>query len=128
MLTLQFLPFSEVGGLSPEERLKRLLSLVKEDKIILLEGKLKSQEKSELISKTMAEIDRRFKGIEIEELDLESKNQALLEKIRSLFINLLLGSRKGFTIIGPASIIKEIKKDPGKIQLLTDDSSSRKRR
>ncbi len=128
MLTLQFLPFSEVGNLTPDERLKRLLFLVKEEKIILLEGKLKSQEKSELISKTMAEIDKKFKGIEIEELDLESKDSAILDKIRSVFINMLLGSRKGFTIIGPASIIKEIKKDPGKIQLLTDDSVKKKKK
>ena len=128
MLTLQFVPFAEVGSLSQDERLKKLLDLVKEEKIILMEGKLKSQEKSDLISKTMAEIDKKFKGIEIEELDLESKEIALLEKIRSMFINLLLGSRKGFTIIGPASIIKEIKKDPGKIQLLTEDSTKKKKK
>jgi hypothetical protein len=124
MLTLQFIPFAEIGSLSSEEKLKRLLKVVQEDKIILLEGKLKSNEKSELIRKTMEQINEKFKGIEIEELDIEQKNNALMEKIRSMFINMLLGDRRGFTIIGPASIIKEIKKDPDKIQLLTEEVSS----
>jgi len=30
------------------------------------------------------------------------------------------------TIIGPASIVKEIKKDPDKIQLLTNEKKSKK--
>ena len=29
----------------------------------------------------------------------------------------MLGNRIGFTIIGPATIVREIKQDPGKIQL-----------
>jgi hypothetical protein len=128
MLTLQFLPFGEIAVLSPEDKLRRLLDLVKDDKIILLEGKLKSTEKSDLIARTMAEINQKFKGIEIEELDLEAKNLAGMEKLKSIFVNMLLGDRKGFTIIGPASIIKEIKKDPDKIQLLTNDLSKKKKK
>jgi hypothetical protein len=34
----------------------------------------------------------------------------------------------GFTIIGPASIIKEIKKDPSKIQLITQSAPKRRKR
>ena len=128
MLTLQFVPFAEVSVLIQEEKLKKLLGLVKEDKIVLMEGKLKSSEKSELIARTMAEIDKKFKGIEIEELDLDAQSQAGLQKLKSVVINMLLGDRKGFTIIGPASIIKEIKKDPGKIQLLTNETGKKGRK
>lgn len=128
MLTLQFIPYGEINSLTSEKRIQKLLKVVKEDKIVLLEGKLKSTEKSELIRKTMEEIDDKFKGIEIEELDLEKKDKAFLEKIRTIFINFILGSRKGMTIIGPASIIKEIKKDPDKIQLFTEDSSKKKKK
>ena len=126
MLTLQFVPWGEIGRLTPEDRLKRLLKMVHEEKIVLLEGKLKSNEKSELISKTMSAISDRFKGIEIEELDLEARDAAFLEKLKSMFINILLGDRRGFTIIGPASIIKEIKKDPDKIQLFTQDTRKKR--
>jgi hypothetical protein len=126
-LTLQFIPFSEVGSLSSDKKIQKLLKVVQEEKIILLEGKLKSSEKSELIRKTMEEISDKFKGIEIEELDIENKDSAIFQKIKNMFINFLLGSRRGLTIIGPASIIKEIKKDPDKIQLFTEEVRRKKK-
>lgn len=128
MLTLQFIPHSELSGLSPDKRIQKLLKVVKEEKIVLLEGKLGSEEKSDLIRKTMEEIDDKFKGIEIEELDVDKKDKAFLEKIRTIFINLLLGGRRGLTIVGPASIIKEIKKDPDKIMLFTEDVKRKKKK
>jgi hypothetical protein len=128
MLTLQFIPYSETSNLSSEKKIQKLLKVVHEEKIILLEGKLHSNEKSDLIRKTMEEIDDKFKGIEIEELDTERKDRAFLEKVRALFINLLMGGRRGLTIIGPASIIKEIKKDPDKIQLFTEDVGKRRKK
>jgi hypothetical protein len=128
MLTLQFIPFSEFSSLAQEEKLSKLLSLAKEEKILLLEGRLKSTEKSELISKTMAEIDQKFKGIEIEEVELETKNLAGMEKLKHVLANMLLGDRTGFTVIGPASVVKEIKKDPEKIQLLMNSDEGKKRR
>jgi len=128
MLTLQFIPYSEISNLSSEKKIQKLLKVVHEEKIILLEGKLHSNEKSDLIRKTMEEIDDKFKGIEIEELDTERKDRAFLEKVRALFINLLMGGRRGLTIIGPASIIKEIKKDPDKIQLFTEDVGKRRKK
>ncbi|MBU1198305.1 MAG: DUF2073 domain-containing protein [Nanoarchaeota archaeon] len=128
MLTLQFIPYGELSSLSSEKKIQKLLRIVREDKIVLLEGKLGINEKSELIRKTMEEIDDKFKGIEIEDLDLEKKDKAFFEKIRTIFINFILGSRKGMTIIGPASIIKEIKKDPDKIQLFTEDTKKKKKK
>jgi hypothetical protein len=128
MLTLQFVPYSEVGDLNSEKKVQKLLRIVREEKIILLEGKLHSNEKSDLIRKTMEEIDERFKGIEIEELETDNKDRMFFEKIRTIFINLLLGSRRGLTIIGPASIIKEIKKDPDKIQLFTEEIKKKRKK
>lgn len=128
MLTLQFIPYTEIGGLTSEKKIQKLLRVVRDEKIALVEGKLGSNEKSELIRRTMEEIDDKFKGIEIEELNLDKKDKAFIEKIRTGFINFILGSRRGLTIIGPASIIKEIKKDPDKIQLLTEESKRKKKK
>lgn len=128
MLTLQFIPYTEISTLNSEKKIQKLLKVVREEKIVLLEGKLGSNEKSELIRKTMEEIDDKFKGIEIEELDIDKKDKAFLEKIRTIFINLLMGSRRGLTIVGPASIIKEIKKDPDKIMLFTEDVKKKKKK
>ena len=118
-LTLQFIPYADIKDLTGEKRVNKLLKLVKTEKIILLEGKLKRPEEGELIRRTMEEINDKFKGIELSVIYPNVKDVAFLAKIRSKFINLILGDRNGFTIIGPANIVKEIKQDPDKIQLFT---------
>lgn len=120
-LTIQFIPYTDIVSLKSPERVDLLLGIVKQNKIVLLEGKLQIQEEAELIRRTMEEIDDKFKGIEISQVVMGNKSDVFIRKIRESFINLLLGNRRGFTIIGPASIVKEIKQDPGKIQLLTGD-------
>ncbi len=119
MLTIQFIPHSEIEGLDSNARIKKLLKLVKEEKIVVLEGKLKSEEEAELIKRTMEEINERFKGVELAVIYPTVKAKDSLKKLKELFISFILGDRQGLTIIGPAKIVKEIKQDPDKIQLLT---------
>jgi hypothetical protein len=126
MLTLQFVPYSEIEELGSARRVKKLIDLVKENKIVLLEGRLKKEEETELIAITMEEIDDKFKGIELEIIYPTKKYTSLFKSVKSNLLSILLGDRQGFTIIGPASIIKEIKKDPDKIQLYTNDTNGRK--
>ncbi len=126
MLTLQFIQYTEIANLSSEERIKKLLEIVKDEKIILLEGKLKDEEEAELIKKTMEEINEKFTGIELGVLNPQREDLSFYRKIRKALIRFLLGSQGGFTIIGPANIIKEIKKDPDKIQLLTKEIKTKK--
>ena len=129
MLTLQFIPYRDIESLTGEERIKKLLKIVKDEKIILLEGKLRPEEDALLIQRTMEEISSTFKGIEISPLNVRSKkDQAFYHKYKEKLIGLLLGNRQGLTIIGPATIIKEIRADPDKIQLLTEDLSRKKRK
>ena len=68
----------------------------------------------------MEEIDDTFKGIELAVIYPEQKNLPAFKKIRAALVNALLGDRKGFTVIGPATIVKEIKQDPEKILLYTE--------
>jgi hypothetical protein len=124
-LTLQFVPYVEIENLSSLGRIRKLLNAVKEDKIVLLEGRLKKEEETELIKTTMEEINSDFKGIELAVIYPESQNVAFFRKMRQHFINMLLGDRQGLTIIGPASVVKEIKKDPNKIQLFTTDTKGK---
>jgi hypothetical protein len=123
MLTLQFIPYSEIEHLNSQKRVSRLLKLVKTDKILLLEGRLRSEEEAELIQRTMEEISDKFTGIELSVIYPESKNNAAFAKLKQAFLNAMLGHRRGMTIIGPANIVKEIKQDPDKIQLFTADPS-----
>jgi hypothetical protein len=116
-LTLQFVPYMEIESLSSVKRIQKLLRIVKNDKIILLEGRLRSHEEAELIRKTMEEIDEKFKGIELSVVNPDQAEAAFFKRVRNAFVSALLGNRSGFTIIGPATIVREIKQDPGKIQL-----------
>lgn len=119
MLTLQYIPHHEFFGLELEDKLKKILKSVKEDKIILIDGKLDPSEESELIKKTMEQIDRKFKGIEIASINYDYKDMDFFEWMKKGLANLLLSRRAGLTIVGPATIVKEIRKDPRKIELLT---------
>jgi hypothetical protein len=40
----------------------------------------------------------------------------------------LLGDRSGLTIIGPASVVKAIKKDPNKIELYTSEKRKKRKK
>ena len=65
MVTLQFVPYGEIESLDSDARIERLLKIVKEEKIVLLEGRLRKREEIELIKKTMEAINKEFKGIEL---------------------------------------------------------------
>ncbi|NQV08936.1 DUF2073 domain-containing protein [Candidatus Woesearchaeota archaeon] len=128
MLTLQFIPYHEIEHLSSTQKILKLLKVAKEDKIVLLEGRLKKQEETDLIKITMEEIDDRFKGIEMSVIYPDKQDLIWYEKMKRNFISLVLGNREGFTIIGPASIVREIRKDPNKIQLFTTEPKTKKRK
>ena len=121
MLTIQYVPYSQVKNLDPDSRIKRLLRIVKEDKIVLMEGMLKPGEEAKLIQETMDMVNGKFKGVEV--CTVQSQERMSIIK-KSIFE--LLGTKSGMTIIGPASIIKEIKRDPNKIQLLMQSPKKRK--
>ncbi|MGM5484563.1 MAG: OapB/ArvB family protein [Nanobdellota archaeon] len=120
-LTLQFVPHSEIQNLSPVTKINKLLKMAKDNNIVVLEGRLKKEEETELIRVTMEEIDDEFKGVEMSVIYPQSQDKGLFDKIKANLANMLLGDRMGLTIIGPATIVKEIKKDPSKIQLLTKE-------
>ena len=46
MITLQFVPYEEVEELTSNERIKKLLTLVKDEKIVVLEGRLRKEEEA----------------------------------------------------------------------------------
>ena len=128
MVTLSFMPYSEIEGLSSVGRIRKLLNVAKENKIVLLQGRLKKEEETELIKATMEEINKDFKGIELAVIDPNAGNVAGVKKVRNAVFGMLLGDRQGMTIIGPASVVKEIKKDPTKIELLTKETKKKRKK
>ncbi|MBS3089586.1 DUF2073 domain-containing protein [Candidatus Pacearchaeota archaeon] len=122
-LSLQVIPYSEVQTLSISERVKKILSLVLSNKIVLLHGRLRAEEEARLIEDTMALVDhiKNFKGIELAVIEPDLKDSSMLSKMKYGIAKRLVGDSSALTVIGPASIIKEIKRDPKKIELLLND-------
>ncbi|MFH1592982.1 MAG: DUF2073 domain-containing protein [Candidatus Woesearchaeota archaeon] len=118
-LTLRFVPYADIESLEIEEKLDHLLSIVKDKNIVIMEGRLKPEEEAALIQRTMQEISRKFKGVELCTIFPEDKTLAFFKKMKKNFASMILGNREGLTIIGPATVIKEIRRDPNKIQLFT---------
>jgi len=127
MLTLQYMPYGEIEQLQSEERVRKILSVVKKNRIVLLEGKLEREEETELIKQTMESISESFKGIELGAINpTERGDAAFIQKLKKNMATLLMGNRQGMTIIGPASIVRQIKQDPEKIQVFTDVGKRRR--
>ncbi len=127
MVTLQLLPYTEIEGLSSIGRIRKLLNIAKQDKIVLLQGRLRKEEETELIKVTMEEINKEFQGIELAVINPANNQLSGFQKLKNDMIGAVLGDRQGLTIIGPASVVKAIKKDPNKIELLTSEKKKRKR-
>ncbi len=119
-LTLHFVPFQELEALASEEKIEKLLSVVKRNKVVIMQGKLKPSEETRLIQRTMEEVSKEFKGIELCTIKADKKKKKELKDIlMDSVMKFLIGERDGMTIIGPATIVKEIKRNPGRIELLT---------
>ena len=118
--SIQFIPFSEIKDLNSDERVRKILSLVLGNNILILQGKLKAEEETRLIGDTMAMIGHvsNFKGIELAVIS-GSGDENILNKFRMGVASVLTGGNiNAITIIGPATIVKEMKRNPKKIELL----------
>jgi hypothetical protein len=94
---------------SSEKKLQFILDEIQRGKILVLEHGLTSFEQTELIKRTMEEIEQdTFIGIEMEGYGEE----------RSSFIQKIFGiiKKPRMTVIGPADLLKTIKKDNNVIQ------------
>ena len=117
---IQFLPYSEIRNLDSNERIRKILGIVLGNNILILQGRLKPDEETRLIGDTMAMIGhvKNFKGIELAVI-AGNGNQSVMDKFKQRIVRSLSGGDLGaITIIGPATIVKEIKRNPKKIELL----------
>ena len=128
MVTLSVVPYAEIESLTSVGRIRKLLNIAKQNRIVLLQGRLEKEEEAELIQATMEEINEDFRGIELAVINPQEKDANGVDWLRNEVAGLLLGNRTGLTIIGPSSIVKDIKRDPHKIELLTKRVKPKARR
>lgn len=119
-LRIHVMPFSEVKDMGIAERVRRILSLVLGNRVVILHGRLRAEEEARLIEDTMAMVDhvQSFKGIELAVIEPNIKDKSIFEKMKYGIAKRLIGDNSSLTVIGPASIIREIKRDPKKVELL----------
>ena len=118
--TIQFLPYSEIRNLDSNDRIKKILAIVLSNNILILQGKLKTEEEARLIGDTMAMMGylKNFKGIELAVIS-GNGDDSVWDKMKKGLANAIAGGDMGaVTIIGPATIVKEMKRNPKKIELL----------
>ncbi len=118
-LTIQFVPYTEIEDLKSGERIRKILNMILGNRIVILQGKLTAGEEARLIEDTMAMVGyvKNFKGIELATLNPNSSNLGIFGKFRHGLAK-ALGAQEAITIIGPASIVREMKRDPKKIEIL----------
>ena len=119
-LGLHIMPFSEIKDLTIAKRIKKILTIVLGNKIVVLQGRLRPEEEIRLIEDTMAMVDhiRSFKGIELAVIEPDTKSMSFMFKVKRGIAKSLVGDQHAMTVIGPASVVKEIKKDPRKIEVM----------
>ena len=118
--SIQFLPYSEIRGLDSSQRIRKILNIVLGNNILILQGRLEPEEETRLIEDTMAMIGhvKNFRGVELAVIS-GNGNEGFFGRFRSNLVSAIAGGDVGaVTIIGPATIVKEIKRNPRKIELL----------
>jgi hypothetical protein len=116
---IEFVPFERLMVMSPEQRVSLIVKHVKNNSIMITDGKLDVEEEAKLIETTMRQISKKFTGIEVASIETGDlrKNQPL-NFMRDKISELISGKKRGITIVGPAKLVKKIKKKPDRISLL----------
>jgi len=119
-LTIHFMPYSEIAHEDAIGKIKKIMGFVLDQKIIILQGRLRPDEEARLIENSMTLIGNipGFQGVEIAAISGDDDHKGLFNKVRHNIARILVGEQDAITIIGPASVVKDIKRDPKKIELM----------
>lgn len=110
-LELDFLSSTALENVSSMEKIYMIIDRVKKGKLVVIEGGLTPGEEAELIETTMREIDiEDFVGIDVHTLDKEKSTLFGLSKKKVV----------GITIIGPANLMKTVKKQSNFLSMIAN--------
>ena len=114
-LKMDFLSSSALESSTSMETVSMIVDRVKKGDLVVIEGGLTPEEEAELIETTMREIDvENFMGIDI----------YTVEKDKTSFFGLSRKKTVGMTIIGPANVMKEVKKKSNFISMIANMGDS----
>ena len=83
-LTIHFMPYSEIAREDILGRIKKIMGIILQQKIIILQGKLKPEEETRLIENSMTLIGNipNFAGIEIATISGENEHKTVFNRLR----------------------------------------------
>ena len=114
-LKMDFLSSSALESSTSMEKVSMIVDRVKKGDLVVIEGGLTPEEEAEQIEATMREIDvENFMGIDI----------YTVEKDKTSFFGLSRKKTVGMTIIGPANVMKEVKKKSNFISMIANMGDS----
>ena len=126
-LKMDFVSSEVLSKKSEKKRIDFILNKVKDGSILVTDAVLKPDEEMNLIKETMRRVDDGFPGIEV--CSLKRNAKSLLDKfldfkdsLHNLTAKLTKKTvktslRNGITLIGPAKVIKEVKKRPNSFSI-----------
>ncbi len=114
---VQVLSYEALKVLNSDKKVDRILSIVKKGDVVMIEGRLTSDEELNLTSGALKNVSGKFSGIEIAYLG-QNKASSFVEKLKAHLVKILVKDRFGITVVGPSKLIKDIKMDPNKLEIL----------
>lgn len=134
-LKLNFISSTVLNEKTADERIKLILDRIKDGSILIVDGVMKPEEEMALVKETMKKIGDGFVGIEICSMKRPSGKYGFIldrwerqkEWFQRIFSELTGNSTKktglktGITLIGPAKVIKKVKKNPDSFFVLAGD-------
>ena len=108
-LMIKLVPYEKLRA----NGVKELLTDLKKNAIVVVDAKLSPEEEANLIEETMSSISDKFSGVEIGSFDVSKEEESdFLKRLKGRLAEFLLGRKQGLTVIGPADVVKKMKKDP----------------
>ena len=105
---IKFMPYEKFK----KNNNKSILRDLQSNTILLIDAKISPEEEAYIIEQTMKRISDKFTGVEMSSLELGEKNTNALKKLKNVLLEKILGKKRGLTIIGPAKIVRRIKRNP----------------
>ena len=113
-LKMDFISSEALENTTSMEKIYMIIDKVKKGSVVVMEGGLSPSERTELIETTMREIDlENFMGIDVHTLEKDSTSLFGLSKKKTVVI----------TIIGPANLMKTVKKQSNLLSMVADLNS-----
>ena len=113
-LKIKFIPYERFKA----NKFRSFMKDLQGSTILLIDAKLTPDEEAHIIKETMRKVSGPFSGIELNSLEIfNGKSLNNLEKLKNIVIEKIIGKKRGLTIIGPAKIVRQIKKNPEELLL-----------